>query len=182
MKYFALFLFSLSLVSVSIQAAPSSKVRAFHPLAAKVVRIETAGLVKSGSSDAFLREGWRLFDEGKWKNAMEQFLSALEITPSNQSAAEGLTMAVYRSGEVTSAVALGEEFAQSMPRIRYMIAGAVLADARQQIDRGELAALKECVKSLPRANGAYDEVRTLLEAAAWEKVDAEKGAVAQRSE
>ena len=113
---------------------------------------------------------------------MDRFLAALEADPTDASAAEGLTMAVYRSGDRISAAQLGEEFAPAMPWIRTQVAETLLVDLRNELDRGELAPSLALVETLPHGAGAYDRVRDLLEGAAAESAEIGKGAVAQRSE
>lgn len=93
---------------------------------------------------------------------MDAFLSALELDSFNESAAEGLTMAVYRSGDRISAAELGEEFSTAMPWIRGMIVDTMLVDVKAEVDRGEFAKLDALVERLPHANGAYDPVRELV--------------------
>lgn len=144
-------------------AAPRPNSREYRPLAAQSVRIQVAGAaLKGGKAASKTREGWSHFDLKEWEPAMDAFLSALELDPTDASAAEGLTMAVYRSGDRISAAELGEEFSTAMPWIRGMVVETLLVDVKAEVERGELAKLDQLVERLPHANGAYDPVRDLV--------------------
>jgi len=164
---FALLLLGCASVA---DAAPKVNSREYRPLAAKAVRIQVAGAAHSGGKAAAkTREGWAHFDRKEWEPAMDAFLSALELDSFNESAAEGLTMAVYRSGDRISAAELGEEFSTAMPWIRGMIVDTMLVDVKAEVDRGEFAKLDALVERLPHANGAYDPVRELIGESAEKK-------------
>ncbi len=172
----------LSAVLVSpAMSAPKAKSREYRPLMAKAVRIEVATAVpgQRGKGAAATREGWAHFDKQEWEKAMDRFLAALETDSSDTSAAEGLTMAVYRSGDRRSAAELGEEFSLAMPWIRGMVAETVLADVKGEVERGELLSAQELVETLPHGGGAYDRVRDLVEGAMAEQAEVVKNTVAQ---
>jgi hypothetical protein len=144
-------------------AAPRQNSRDYRPLPAKAVRVQVAGsALKGGKAAAKTREGWSHFDRKEWEPAMDAFLSALELDPTDASAAEGLTMAVYRSGDRISAAELGEEFAMAMPWIRGMVVETLLVDVKAEVEREDLAKLDQLVERLPHADGAYDPVRDLV--------------------
>ncbi len=180
----ALLLLSLSFVVAPFaMAAPKAQSREYRPLMAKAVRIELSGQAGAqGKAAVATREGWGHFDKAQWEKAMDRFLSALELDPTNASAAEGLTMAVYRSGDRRSAAELGEEFSSSMPWIRNMVAESILADAKDGVERGEVAALRELVAALPYGGGAYAPVRILVESASLERIETARNTVAQAVE
>lgn len=144
-------------------AAPQPNSREYRPLAAKSVRIQVAGAaLKGGKAASKTREGWSHFDRKEWEPAMDSFLSALELDPADASAAEGLTMAVYRSGDRISAAELGEEFSTAMPWIRGMVVETLLVDVKAEVERGDVGKLDQLVERLPHADGAYDPVRDLV--------------------
>lgn len=174
----------LILVAAPASAAPQPKQREYRALLAKSVAMTVSGAAgqSRGKGAAMAREGWSLFDRARWEQAMDRFLAALEADPTDASAAEGLAMAVYRSGDRNSAAQLGEEFAPAMPWIRTQIAETLLGDLKNELDRGELAPSLALVESLPHGAGAYDRVRALLEGAAAESAEIGKGTVAQRGE
>lgn len=155
------------------QAGAQSNPRGFRPLAAQAVRIEVASAVAPDAAVgvARTREAWAAFDEGRWEEAMDGFLAALEADKSNVSAAEGLTMTVYRSGDRVSAAELGEEFASVMPWIRNIVAETLLGDVRDNLERGQLSAMQQLMASLPHGGGAYDAVRELVAGAAAEATE-----------
>lgn len=172
------------LATTPASAAPQPKQREYRALLAKSVTMTVSGAAgqSQGKGAEMAREGWRHFDLAQWEKAMDRFLAALEADPTDTSAAEGLTMAVYRSGDRNSAAQLGEEFAPAMPWIRTHVAETLLVDLRHEMERGELAPSLALVETLPHGAGAYDEVRSLLESAAAESAEIAKGTVAQRSE
>lgn len=144
-------------------AAPKTSSREYRPLAAKAVRLQVAGAANAGGKSAVMtREGWAHFDRQEWEPAMDAFLSALETDSANESAAEGLTMAVYRSGDRISAAELGEEFAGAMPWIRGMVVETLLVDVQAQVEGGDFSGLDALVERLPHGGGAYDRVRELV--------------------
>jgi hypothetical protein len=152
----------LAIASTSM-AAPRQNSREYRPLAAKAVRIQVAGSdLKGGKAAAKTREGWAHFDRKEWEPAMDAFLSALELDAADASAAEGLTMSVYRSGDRISAAELGEEFSTAMPWIRGMVVETLLVDVTAEVKRGDLAKLDALVERLPYAGGAYDPVREMV--------------------
>jgi hypothetical protein len=156
--------------AAAASAAPQSNTREYRPLAAKAVRIQVAGsAMKGGKAAAKTREGWAHFDRKEWEPAMDAFLSALELDAADASAAEGLTMAVYRSGDRVSAAELGEEFSTAMPWIRGMVVETLLVDVTAEVKRGDLAKLDALVERLPYAGGAYDPVRDLVGESAEKK-------------
>jgi hypothetical protein len=172
------------LATTPVSAAPQPKQREYRALMAKSVTMTVSGAAgeTQGKGAAMAREGWSLFDRARWEQAMDRFLGALEADPTDASAAEGLTMAVYRSGDRISAAQLGEEFAPAMPWIRTQVAETLLVDLKNELERGELAPSLALVESLPHGAGAYDRVRALLEGAVAESAEIGKGTVAQRGE
>lgn len=174
-------LFLSFLVSaVPAQATPrvQAKVRDFRPLVAKSVRVAPVSASGSRVISAATREGWDHFDRQQWEKAMDHFLVALETDPTDVSAAEGLTMAVYRSGDRVSAAEIAEELCFSMPWIRGMVAKTLLADVQAELDRGELVVARGIVESLPYGSGAYDDARAIVEGALIESAENSRGAVA----
>ncbi len=160
-------------------AAPSSQTRDYRPLAAKAVRVTPAGLVKGGvAAGSSNRKGWQHFDRGEWEKAMDCFLTALEADSGDASSAEGLTMAVYRSGDPGSAAELAEEFSLTMPWLRQIVAEAALTEVKGELDRGDLVSAESLVRKLPHGGGAYDELRRLIEGATVEATETPGGAVA----
>ena len=157
----------------ALQAEPDMKVREYRPLMAKSVRIEVASQVSPSTGNAgvtMIREGWALFDSRKWEAAIDKFLSALEVCPRDPSAAEGLTMSLYRSGDYTSAVRLGEELAAIMPEIKTMVAKTALADMRFMVNRSELDAAREFAAYFPSGDKAYGELHGVLGSASADAV------------
>lgn len=149
----------------ALQAEPNMKVREYRPLMAKSVRIEVASQVSPSQESAgvtMIREGWAFFDSRKWEAAIDKFLSAIEVCPRDPSAAEGLTMSLYRSGDYTSAVRLGEELAAIMPEIKTMVAKTALADMRFMVNRSELDAAREFAAYFPSGDKAYGELHGVL--------------------
>lgn len=169
-----------------LHADPTPTTREYRPLMAKAVRIEVAA--KAGPSDTnkgtlLIREGWAFFDSRKWEAAIDKFLSALEASPRDPSAAEGLTMSLYRSGDYTSAVRLGEELAVIMPGIKAMVAKTALADIRFMVNRSEMDAAREFIAYFPGDDEAYREVHGVLgSASAIESALGPDGNVTSESE
>ena len=164
------------------EAGPKLNTREYRPLSAKMVRINVSGAVTPSSKGAAKRrEGWARFDQKEWEKSMDNFLSALEFDPTDDSAAEGLTMAVYRSGDRISAANLAEEFSEVMPWIRGMVAETVLADVKAELEKGGLTAAETLMGNLPYGAGAYDGVRSLVEGASSEAAAEAKTAVAEVS-
>jgi hypothetical protein len=172
--------FLFTLFAPLVEAAPKQNAREYRPLAAKAVRITVAGAAaQTGKGAAMTREGWAHFDKKEWELAMDRFLSALEADSTDESAAEGLTMAVYQSGDRASAAELAEEFAEVMPWIRRMVAETVFADVQSEVERGELSSAETLMGDLPYGAGAYDRVRSLVEGALAESAEDAKTAVAE---
>ena len=178
------FVLSASLLVSSIaDAAPKQSSREYRPLSAKMVRIDVSGSVAQSSPRGTpTREGWSFFDKKEWEKAMDRFLSALENDSTDESAAEGLTMAVYRSGDRASAANLAEEFSEVMPWIRGMVAETVLVDVKMELEEGGLTSAETLMGDLPYGAGAYDGVRSLVEGAAAEAAADSKRAVAEVGE
>lgn len=178
------FLVSLGVFAFAASAlgSPMQGARDYRPLAAKSVRIAVAdSSLGSGVSAAKTREGWEYFDRKHWVSAMDAFLSALERDRSDASAAEGLTMAVYHSGERAAAAELAEEFSSGMPWIRTMVVEMLLVDIAAEVKRGEVAALDALVEGLPHAGGAYERVRELV-GESMEKAEVENPVVSAPTE
>lgn len=166
---------------VSAHAAPKTSAREYRPLNAKAVRIVVAA-ESNGKGATMTREGWSHFDGKQWEKAMDSFLSALEADPGDQSAAEGLTMSVYRSGDRISAAELAEEFSEVMPWIRGMVAETLLLDVRAEVERGELASTDALLERIPYGDGAYDRSRDLLASTEAIRTEEAKTAVAKVGE
>lgn len=170
----------LSLLAAEKDAAQT---RSFHPISAKAVRVVVAGQASNpGAATESLRKGWAHFDRAEWEKAMDAFLSALEQDPTNASAAEGLTMSVYRSGDRRSATQIAEELSGAMPWIRGMVAETVHGDVMAVLERGELALAEDLIEQLPYGEGAYDRSRAVVESAATLQVEEAKNTIAKVGE
>ncbi len=176
----SLFVGLILLASSVVKGENQSKVREYRPLLAKAVRMEVAAPSVGTTKGAVkTRQGWAAFDAGRWEEAMDFFISALEADASDASAAEGLTMSVYRSGDRSSAAELGEEFSEVMPWIRGMLAETLRADVKEQIAEGKLGAAQRLVAALPYGDGVYDRVRQIVNEAEAEQAASAKHTVAQ---
>jgi len=150
-------------ITSALDAAPRQSQREYRPLAAKSVRIVTAGEVKAPETSAagHIREGWRLFDAGKWKEAADRFLSGLEADPREGAAAEGLVMSLFRAGEHAEAAAVANELAEAMPGVKKMVAGAAYEEVRKLVDAGQVAEATVFVSRFPSGDPAYRPAREL---------------------
>lgn len=178
----AALLLNLSSALAAGSSEPSGKTREFRPLAAKAVRVIVASKADTGKGAESTRQGWAHFDRAEWEAAMDDFLSALEADSSNASAAEGLTIAVYRSGDRKSATQIAEELSDSMPWIRGMIAETVHGDVMAVLERGELALAEDLIDQLPYGEGAYDRSREVVESAGKIRAEEAKTAIAKVGE
>ncbi len=132
---------------------------------AKKVKVVVSGNTGSPGqqhSSDLTREGWALFDARNWKAAADKFLSALEITPKSASAAEGLTMSLYRSGDYASAVSLSDQWEPVMPQLKGMVAKTALADVRFMVSKSEIEAAREFLAHFPSDDATYFEAHAAL--------------------
>ncbi len=186
MKYFSEFAAALLLsLPVSLVAGQKESVqtRNFRPVAAKAVRIVVAAQPgNAGNASESLRKGWAHFDRAEWEQAMDAFLITLEQDPTCASAAEGLTMAVYRSGDRRSATEIADELSETMPWIRGMVAETVHGDVMAVLERGELALAEDLIDQLPYGAGAYDRSRAMVESAATMQAEEAKTTLAKVGE
>ncbi len=169
-KLSSLLLISSALISFAfsgtLRAESWPKTREFRPLMAKVVKIELAskaGAPAGAPAELFTEEGWQAFDYRDWGRAIDRFLSALEGSPSNASAAEGLTMSLYRSGDFKTAFQFSEEFKSKMPQLREMVAMTVLADVQDLIKRNQAAEAEALLAHFPSSDAVYREARGMVE-------------------
>ena len=162
----------VALVSISgaavAEAGPTPKVREYRSLMAKSVKIEVAGKVvtdpKAGA--ALTSKGWTHFDAKQWDAAIDKFLSALEKDSADHSAAEGLVMTLYRSGDFASAARLGTEISSIMPGVKEILARSVTAEVRYLVNREEREAAGKLLAHFPATDANYREAHGLLSGAA----------------
>ena len=79
-------------------------------------------------------------------------------------------MSLYRSGDYTSAVRLGEELVSIMPEIKAMVAKTALADMRFMVNRSEMDAAREFAAYFPSGDKAYGELHSVLGNASADEV------------
>lgn len=162
----------VALVSISgaavAEAGPTPKVREYRSLMAKSLKIEVAGKVvtdpKAGA--ALTSKGWTHFDAKQWDAAIDKFLSALEKDSADHSAAEGLVMTLYRSGDFASAARLGAEISAIMPGVKEILARSVTAEVRYLVNREEREAAGKLLAHFPATDANYREAHGLLSGAA----------------
>jgi len=162
----------VALVSISgaavAEAGSTPKVREYRSLMAKSVKIEVAGKVvtdpKAGA--ALTSKGWTHFDAKQWDAAIDKFLSALEKDSADHSAAEGLVMTLYRSGDFASAARLGAEIGSIMPGVKEILARSVTAEVRYLVNREEREAAGKLLAHFPATDANYREAHGLLSGAA----------------
>jgi len=146
--------------------------REYRPLMAKKVKVVVAASAEvkgMNHSVELTRQGWALFDDRNWKAAADKFLSALEVSPKDASAAEGLTMSLYRSGDYASAVSLSARLEPLMPQLKEMVAQTALADVRFMVNKSEMEAAREFMAHFPADDVSYHEAHaTLINASAIE--------------
>jgi len=128
----------------------------------KVVVAASAGAGNLNYSAELTSEGWSLFDARNWQAATDKFLSALEVSPRDQSAAEGLTMSLYRSGKYESAVSFSARFEALMPQLKSMVARTALADVRFMVSKSEMEAAREFLAHFPTDDATYAEAHAVL--------------------
>lgn len=160
-----LLLISSCLVSLGHADPSEQNTREYRPLMAKKVKVvvaASAGTSGLNSSAELTREGWSLFDARNWKAASDKFLSALEVSPRDQSAAEGLTMSLYRSGDYASAVSLSAKLEPIMPQLKGMVAQTALADVRFMVNKSEMEAAREFMAHFPTDDATYAEAHAVL--------------------
>jgi hypothetical protein len=168
MPSFAALLVILLITTARAGAAPTPNVREYRPLMAKTVKIEVSGQVAaSGQKEgaAFTKAGWKHFDGKQWDAAIDQFLSALEKDSRDHSAAEGLVMTLYRSGDYAAAARLGEELVPLMPGVKEILGRTVTAEVRQLVNRQEKEAAGKLLAHFPATDIAYREAHGLLDGA-----------------
>ncbi|MEM7697145.1 MAG: hypothetical protein AAF236_01935, partial [Verrucomicrobiota bacterium] len=85
----------------------------------------------------------------------DQFLTALEAKPTNHATAEGLAMAVYRSGDLAAAWKLGQQLGDFMPGIPIIIAGAVESDVRSLVAAEHFEEAEDLLSHFPYADRHY---------------------------
>jgi|TARA_B110000305_G_scaffold221527_1_gene264297 hypothetical protein len=156
-------LLSSSIGAASLQAEPESTTREFRPLMAKKVAVELAARSASVADVDLVRsQAWAHFDSREWPAAIDKFLTVLEKDPASKSAAEGLAMSLYRSGDYASAYRLGSELSEVMPEIRDVVSEAVIADVRYMVKEGELDTAREFLGSFPASDNFYTKAHSLL--------------------
>lgn len=154
---------SSSIGAVSLQAEPQSTTREFRPLMAKKVAVELASRAAHvADADTIRSQAWIHFDSREWKAAIDKFLTVLEKDPASKSAAEGLAMSLYRSGDYASAYRLGSELSEVMPEIRTVVSESVIADVRYMVQEGEFETAKEFLAHFPVSDNFYTEAHGLL--------------------
>ncbi len=80
-----------------------------------LVSILQAGLLHAGSERQLLREGNKLYEEGRYAEAEEKFRKSLEIDADNYKAKYNLGNALYRQGRLEEAAELYNEILQRLP-------------------------------------------------------------------
>lgn len=151
--------------ATSAIAGVSSQTREYRPLAAKAVRIEVSNQVdKAELTEAtqLRRDGWNQFDQQHWEKAIDLFLSALDKEPSDDSAAEGLTMSLYQSGDYASAARLGDELIEVMPDIKRIVARTLEADVLALVNQDQLEEARELLAHFPGEDATYLPARQVL--------------------
>jgi tetratricopeptide (TPR) repeat protein len=170
MTSFAALLVALGSISGAAvaEAGTTPKVREYRPLMAKSVKIEVAGKVVTDpkAGIALTSKGWTHFDAKQWDAAIDKFLSALEKDSADHSAAEGLVMALYRSGDFAAAARLGAEISAIMPGVKEILARTVTAEVRYLVNREEREAAGKLLAHFPAADADYREAHGLLNGAA----------------
>lgn len=155
------------LASVAVASADDRRsLREYRPLEARRIAVSLAGKAEAvpgreKSAAEFRSLAWRHFDKREWGKATDAFLSALERSPRNVEAAEGLAMSVYHSGDYASAFRLGEELARPMPSVRRIVSETVLADVRSLVAKEDFAGAGELLAFFPASDGVYAEAREL---------------------
>ncbi|HQZ29129.1 MAG: hypothetical protein KA250_10615 [Verrucomicrobiales bacterium] len=151
--------------ATSALADVSSQTREYRPLIAKAVRIEISNKVdQAAATDAsqLRRDGWSQFDRKHWEKAIDLFLSALEKEPSDQSAAEGLTMSLYQSGDYASVIRLGDQLTESMPDIKRIIARTLEADVLALVNQDQLDQARKLLAHFPGEDVSFLPARQVL--------------------
>jgi hypothetical protein len=171
-------------LSTPAMADLTPKTREYRPLVAKAVRIEVSAQAESPvvSEGTKLRtEGWGQFDQQNWEKAIDLFLSALDVEPSDQSSAEGLTMSLYRSGDYVSVARLGDELMEIMPDIKKMVARTLEADVLDLVNRDQVDRASALLAHFPGNDLTYLPARDALGSALTVESDAQKGKVTTAS-
>jgi tetratricopeptide (TPR) repeat protein len=154
--------------AASPEAAPSPNGRGYRPLPAESVAIAVAGSAKGDpkAGVSLTSKGWSYFDSKEWDKAIDQFLSALEMNSADHSAAEGLVMALYRSGDYAAAARIGDEISVIMPGVKKILARTVTAEIRHLLHREKRDEAGKLLAHFPAADADYDEANRLLAGAA----------------
>lgn len=159
----ASFLFLLSGGAVSIADESVQKSREYRPLMAKKVAMQLAARAADVSDiDSMRSKAWAHFDSREWSDALESFLAVLEKDPGSESAAEGLAMSLYRSGDYASAYRLGRELSEVMPAVSSLVAESVMADVRYMVMQGEYAPAREFLSHFPSNDSLYSGAHSLV--------------------
>ncbi len=154
---------SLSAGAASLQAGPEATTREFRPLMAKKVAVELASRAAHVADVDMIRSrAWADFDSRDWDAAIDKFLTVLEKDPASKSAAEGLAMSLYRSGDYASAYRLGDELSEVMPEIRTVVSESVMADVRYMVKEGEFDTAKEFLSHFPASDNLYTKAHAML--------------------
>ena len=156
--------------AAALRADTTKTTREFRPLEAKKIVIApsakaTFGDVSEANTGAVLSSAWKHFDLREWDQAIDKFLTVMEQDTENASAAEGLAMSVYRTGDYKAAYRLSVEFASFMPEISEKIAGVVLADVRYMVSQSEREVARELLSHFPKSDLAFTHAHTLVESA-----------------
>ena len=171
-------------LSTPAMADLTPKTREYRPLVAKAVRIEVSAQAESPvvSDGSKLRtEGWGQFDQQNWEKAIDLFLSALDVDPSDQSSAEGLTMSLYRSGDYDSVARLGDELMEVMPDIKKMVARTLEADVLDLVNRDQIERASALLAHFPGSDSSYLPAREVLSSALTMESDKENEEVTTAS-
>ena len=154
---------TFSVGAVSLKAESKSTTREFRPLMAKKVAVELASRANNVTDvDTIRSQAWADFDSRDWDAAIDKFLTVLEKEPASKSAAEGLAMALYRSGDYASAYRLGSELSEVMPEIRTVVSETVMADVRYMVKEGEFDTAKEFLSHFPASDNLYTKAHAML--------------------
>lgn len=149
--------------AASLQAELKATTREFRPLMAKKVAVELAARAAHVADvDSVRSLAWKHFDSREWEQAIDKFLTVLEKDPASKSAAEGLAMSLYRSGDYASAYRLGSELSEVMPEIREVVSEAVTADVRYMVKEGKFDTAKEFLSHFPSIDNHYTRAYSIL--------------------
>lgn len=149
------------------EAGPTPNLRQYRPLVAKSVKIEVAAKTATDPKAGVVltSKGWTHFDAKQWDAAIDKFLSALEKDSADHSAAEGLVMALYCSGDFAAAARLGAEISAIIPGVKEILARTVTAEVRYLVNREEREAAGKLLAHFPATDADYREAHGLLDGA-----------------